>query len=218
LFSHSFSISCHSIILCSFIPIVFFYVLSWRFMYCWNSKHATAKICFLSQTRMFGYQLLSSRKQTWNQSAVPLICILFISRCVGLRRKELYCARKCNLNNDIDVFWQWTQYECLITKFNSVRFEVLMAVSMKKTIFWDVTPCDLVEVYRCSRGTCFYLPLDEGSNVSRNYQTASHPRIEFSSNLVYLKHEIFALFSGKVTWNLTTYIGYMQPEYRPPSP
>jgi hypothetical protein len=29
-----------------------------------------------------------------------------------------------------------------------VRFEVFTAASMKLTIFWDVAPCILVEVYR----------------------------------------------------------------------
>jgi hypothetical protein len=27
------------------------------------------------------------------------------------------------------------------------KFEVLMALSMKGTVFWDVTPCRLMEVY-----------------------------------------------------------------------
>jgi hypothetical protein len=29
-----------------------------------------------------------------------------------------------------------------------VKFQVLMAASMKMTIFWDVEQCNLVEVYR----------------------------------------------------------------------
>jgi hypothetical protein len=33
-----------------------------------------------------------------------------------------------------------------------VRFQVLTAASMKITIFWDVAPCSLVEVYRRFRG------------------------------------------------------------------
>jgi hypothetical protein len=32
-----------------------------------------------------------------------------------------------------------------------MRFQVLMAASMKMTVFWDVAPCSLVEVYR---GAC----------------------------------------------------------------
>jgi hypothetical protein len=29
-----------------------------------------------------------------------------------------------------------------------VRFAVLMEVTMKNTVFWDMTPCSLVDVYR----------------------------------------------------------------------
>jgi hypothetical protein len=35
-----------------------------------------------------------------------------------------------------------------------VRFQVFTAASMKMTVFWDVAPCSLVEVYR--RFTCAY--------------------------------------------------------------
>jgi hypothetical protein len=39
-----------------------------------------------------------------------------------------------------DVFW---------SKVNFVRFEALMAVTMKSNcMFWYVTPCSLVEIYR----------------------------------------------------------------------
>jgi hypothetical protein len=39
--------------------------------------------------------------------------------------------------------------EDVCTKFvRSVGFEVLAAVAMESTIFWDVTPCRLVEVHR----------------------------------------------------------------------
>jgi hypothetical protein len=34
-------------------------------------------------------------------------------------------------------------------KPQNVRFQVLMEVSMKITVFWDVVPCNLVEVQRC---------------------------------------------------------------------
>jgi hypothetical protein len=35
-----------------------------------------------------------------------------------------------------------------------MRFQVLMAASMKMTVFWVVAPCSLVEVYRRLRGAC----------------------------------------------------------------
>jgi hypothetical protein len=37
-------------------------------------------------------------------------------------------------------------YFILDTFHPDVRFEVLMAVTMKSAIFWDVAPCSLVEV------------------------------------------------------------------------
>jgi hypothetical protein len=47
------------------------------------------------------------------------------------------------------------QFKALIIyKINVVRFEVLTATSIKKTVFWDVAPCSLVEVYRRCGGAC----------------------------------------------------------------
>jgi hypothetical protein len=43
-----------------------------------------------------------------------------------------------------------------------VRFEVLMAVSMKMTVFWVVALCRLVEVYRRFRGV--YCPHHQGDD------------------------------------------------------
>jgi hypothetical protein len=42
-----------------------------------------------------------------------------------------------------------------------VIFLILTAAFMKVTVFWDVVPCDLVEVYRRLRGA--YCP-DDGGN------------------------------------------------------
>jgi hypothetical protein len=36
----------------------------------------------------------------------------------------------------------------LVKRQSQLRFQVLMAASMKMTVFWDVAPCTLVEVYR----------------------------------------------------------------------
>jgi hypothetical protein len=41
--------------------------------------------------------------------------------------------------------------------FNSItplRFEVLIAVNIKITVFWDVTGCSLVDGYQCCVGIC----------------------------------------------------------------
>jgi hypothetical protein len=41
----------------------------------------------------------------------------------------------------------------------STRFEVVTAMTMKITVFWGVTPCNLVERYRRFGGTCrFHIP------------------------------------------------------------
>jgi hypothetical protein len=46
-----------------------------------------------------------------------------------------------------------------------VRNQVLTAASMKITIFWDVAPCSLVEVYRRFRGAfCLHYQGDEYSS------------------------------------------------------
>jgi hypothetical protein len=45
---------------------------------------------------------------------------------------------------------QWRQkfeFSNLI-KINCVRFEVLTSGTMKSAIFYDLTPCDLVKIYR----------------------------------------------------------------------
>jgi hypothetical protein len=38
--------------------------------------------------------------------------------------------------------------------YNNVGFEVLTAVVMKSSIFWDTPPCSPLEVNWCFRGTC----------------------------------------------------------------
>jgi hypothetical protein len=48
----------------------------------------------------------------------------------------------------------WLQTATLLV---IVRFQVLTAASMKMTVFWDVAPCSLVEIYRRFRGAyCLY--------------------------------------------------------------
>jgi hypothetical protein len=41
------------------------------------------------------------------------------------------------------------------TTVHYVRFQILTAASMKMTVFWDVAPCNLKEVYRRFRSACF---------------------------------------------------------------
>jgi hypothetical protein len=42
----------------------------------------------------------------------------------------------------------------VVKKDNSVKFQVVTAVSMMMTVFWDVAPCCFAEVYRRFRGPC----------------------------------------------------------------
>jgi hypothetical protein len=51
----------------------------------------------------------------------------------------------------------FSNYGSLLRKLMKVRFQVLTAASKKMTVFWDVVPCSLVEVYRRCSGT-YYLP------------------------------------------------------------
>jgi hypothetical protein len=45
-----------------------------------------------------------------------------------------------------------------------MRFEVLTVVAIKNTVFWNVMPCSLVEVYQLISGTyCLHL---QGRRVS----------------------------------------------------
>jgi hypothetical protein len=44
------------------------------------------------------------------------------------------------------------------TAFYENKFEVLTAVTKKSNIFWEITPCVLVDVYkRCRQRYCFRL-------------------------------------------------------------
>jgi hypothetical protein len=70
-----------------------------------------------------------------------------------------------------------------------VRFQVFMLASMKITVFWDVAPCSLVEVYRRFGGAyCLQLQGDVKAvgKLLPEY-TAQHPRRQPSSmyNSVY---------------------------------
>jgi hypothetical protein len=51
-----------------------------------------------------------------------------------------------------------------------VRYQVLTAASMKMTVFWDVAPCSLVEVYRRFRGAYF---LHHGATSQKTFSDTS---------------------------------------------
>jgi hypothetical protein len=62
-----------------------------------------------------------------------------------------------------------------ISSSDMLKFEILTAVTMKNTVFWDATPCNLIEVYRRFVGTyCLHL---QGRGISRARKQASSARI-----------------------------------------
>jgi hypothetical protein len=83
-----------------------------------------------------------------------------------------------------------------------VGFEVLRAVVMKISIFWDITPSSLLKVSRCFGGTChlhlqdrrisqlFFDAEDGGDMLLRNVvdfkelRTVIYQKMEFFSSLV----------------------------------
>jgi hypothetical protein len=82
-----------------------------------------------------------------------------------------------------------TIFSVVMRSWLLVRFQVVTAVSIKMTVFWDVAPCSLAEVYQCFRGVCccaiiaLMLEISGTSETSVNfYQTTwcntpedSHP-------------------------------------------
>jgi hypothetical protein len=55
---------------------------------------------------------------------------------------------------------------------SDIRFEVLIAMNMKVTFFWDVTPCSLVARDQSFEGTCASnYPEDGDSKFLRNTGT-----------------------------------------------
>jgi hypothetical protein len=42
------------------------------------------------------------------------------------------------------------------SKYKYASTEVLTVATVKSTVFWDVMPCSLIEVYQCARETHFH--------------------------------------------------------------
>jgi hypothetical protein len=62
------------------------------------------------------------------------------------------------------LFWSCHAQCNSQNKCNTVAFEVLMAVHTKSTVFWNVTPCSLVEVHYFARMYCHHL---QGQRISQ---------------------------------------------------
>jgi hypothetical protein len=55
----------------------------------------------------------------------------------------------------------------MILFYDWLRFEALTAVNIKIAVFWDMTPCSVVDIHQLFRGLFFYLE-DCGSRFIRN--------------------------------------------------
>jgi hypothetical protein len=74
----------------------------------------------------------------------------------------------------------------------SVGFEILTAVVMKSTIFWDITPCSLLQVNRRSGGTYSLhfqgRKISQGSSAFRLLQDGFLLGLLFDTEDVFLRN------------------------------
>jgi hypothetical protein len=56
---------------------------------------------------------------------------------------------------------------------NYVTAEILIAVTMKITVFWDVLACDLADCYQCFGETCCHL---QGRRVGQAWESVRDTR------------------------------------------
>jgi hypothetical protein len=54
---------------------------------------------------------------------------------------------------------EWTNRRDGTAIKENLGFEVLTAVVMKSSVFWDIMPCSLLKVNQHFGGTCRYFPL-----------------------------------------------------------
>jgi hypothetical protein len=108
-------------------------------------------------------------------------------------------------NLDLNELFIWeiifTVKHCM--KFQIyIQFEVLTAVTMKSTTFWDVTLCSTVQVNWCFRGTyCLHLQGQRVSQARRQHTHYVHLSslplfIQFTAN----KNASFQVHSVTLTW------------------
>jgi hypothetical protein len=90
-------------------------------------------------------------------------------------------------------------------------FEILLLLAMKSTIFWDMIPCGLVDIYRSLRGMCCLLLAwhtlqTQTCKTSPNfYQTAQCHTPEDSNLHIYLAFEVLivVVMKSSILWNIT---------------
>jgi hypothetical protein len=65
---------------------------------------------------------------------------------------------------------------------HTVRFQILMVVNINIAVFWDVTPCGLVERHKHFVGTCYIQGILQMEGEGSSETVAEHHIIE-SCNL-----------------------------------
>jgi hypothetical protein len=64
-------------------------------------------------------------------------------------------------------------------KFRNVRFQVLTVVSVKRTLFWEVTQCNPVDVHRrFGRRYCLYIQARRVSQATSKNKAANDVNVE----------------------------------------
>jgi hypothetical protein len=107
-----------------------------------------------------------------------------ISRKKGTKEQKWWrtWARK----NWYNVFWQLSmnQPNTYPGKSLVMASGIQTDASMKTTVFWDVAPCSLIEVYRCFRGAfCLQHQTTDYQTTWRNISEDGHLHIQCHENL-----------------------------------
>jgi hypothetical protein len=87
--------------------------------------------------------LLKIRSGGWNFGVLTQVSILQPPKLTH------FCERKLQHNST----WLFTFISCTQSK-EFMRFKVLTVVNVKKSVFWDMTPCSLIDMYQSFGGTC----------------------------------------------------------------
>jgi hypothetical protein len=101
----------------------------------------------------------------------------------------------------------------ILNFLRSVGFEVLTAVVMKKSIFWDITPCSPLQMKWCFRGTCCLHLQDQ--RISRLFLSPALTLVSCSTYFSNLKMEATcssetSVDSQRTTWRYIPENGTLQ--------
>jgi hypothetical protein len=90
--------------------------------------------------------------------------------------------------------------------YSAVRLEVLMAASVKMTVFWVVAPCSLVDVYRLHAARCLFIArmMEAVSTYETSVNSCKTSRLnnpEDVTQLVKVPAFYAAVFTGARRWS-----------------